>query len=149
MLRRLEVHVHKAADATFQAATPTVRGRLAQKDFSTKTIVSPTSQEGLYWVNKDNYPTGLLSLEGELSDYDVRLENVKAGEFVVLEKPLPGEVYATDQIALTGLAEGDYLEVETTGDNAGQLKKSAAASQFKYRGTKIDNGHTLGRVEIL
>lgn len=149
MLRRLEVHVHKAADATFQAATPTVRGRLVQKDFSSKTIVAPTSQEGLYWVNKDNYPTGLLSLEGELSDYDDRLENIKAGEFVVLEKPLPGEVYATDQISLAGLVEGDYLEAETAGDKAGQLKKSSGPANFKFRGTKVDNGHTLGRVEIL
>ncbi|PZT57488.1 hypothetical protein [Paenibacillus silvae] len=149
MLRRLEVHVHKAADATFQAATPTVRGRLAQKDFSTKTAVTPTSQQGLYWVNKDNYPTGLLGLEGELSDYDTRLESVKAGEFVVLEKPLPGEVYGTDQIVLSGLAEGDFLAVETSGGNAGKLIKSTDPTQFKFRGTKVDNGNTLGRVEIL
>ncbi|PYY28351.1 hypothetical protein [Paenibacillus illinoisensis] len=149
MLRRLETHVHKTADATFQAATPTVRGRLVQKDYSTKTFVAPTSQEGLYFVNKDNYPTGLLSLEGELSDYDSRLENVSAGEFAVLEKPMAGEVYGTDQIELNGLVEGDYLAAETAGATAGQLVKSTNPTQFKFRGTKVDNGHTLGRVEIL
>ncbi|MFF2834257.1 hypothetical protein ACFVSK_21030, partial [Cellulosimicrobium cellulans] len=74
MLRNLQTHPHKVADATFQSATPTVRGRLVQKDFSTKTVIAPTSQEGLYWVTKDNYPVGLMSAEGEISDYDTRLE---------------------------------------------------------------------------
>ncbi|WP_440118451.1 hypothetical protein [Paenibacillus sp. QZ-Y1] len=149
MLRSLQTHPHKVADATFQSATPTVRGQLVQKDFSTKTAVTPTSQEGLYWVNKDNYPTGLMSVEGELSDYDERLENIKDGEFVVLEVPLSGEVYGTTEFVATGLVNGDYLEVETAGANARKLKKASAATKFRFNGTTNDNGHTLAVVEVV
>lgn len=149
MLRRLQVHVHKAADATFKSATPTVRGRLAQKDFATGTAIVPTSQDQLFFVNKDDYPIGLMAYEGEISSYDARLDGVKAGEHVVLEKPLPGEIYGTTEFIEAGLAEGDYLEVETAGNDAGKLKKAAAATSFLYRGTKNDNGHKLARVEIV
>lgn len=149
MLRSLQTHPHKVADATFQTATPVVRGQLVQKDFTTKTAVTPTSQEGLYFVNKDNYPTGLMSLEGELSDYDERFENIKAGELVVLEVPLPGEVFGTTEFVASGLTVGDYLEVETTGANARKLKKASAATKFRYGGTTTDNGHTLAVIEVI
>lgn len=149
MLRHLQTHPHKAADASFQTATPTVRGRLVQKDFSTKTVVTPTSQDGLYWVAKDNYPIGLMSVEGELSDYDARLENIDAGEFVVLETPMSGERYGTTEYIETGLVENDFLEAETTGVNAGKLKKSASNTKFRFAGTKDDNGNTLAIIEVL
>ncbi|MDY8021255.1 hypothetical protein [Paenibacillus polymyxa] len=149
MLRHLQTHINKVADATFQAATPTVRGRLVQKDFNTKTVIAPTSQVGLYFVNKDNYPTGLMSLEGEISDYDTRLENIKAGERVVLEKPMSGEVYGITEYLPTGLVVGDYLAAETTGVDAGKLKKSTDPTGFRFAGTVVDNGYTLASVEVL
>jgi hypothetical protein len=149
MLRSLQTHPHKVADATFTAATPVVRGQLVQKDFATKTAVTPTSQEGLYFANRDNYPTGLMSVEGELSDYDERFENIKAGESLVLEVPLSGEVFGTDQFVESGLTVGDYLEVETTGSNARKLKKASAATKFRYGGTTNDNGYTLAVIEVI
>lgn len=149
MLRRLQVHVHKAADASFKSATPMVRGRLVQKDFATGTAIVPASQDELFFVNKDDYPIGLMTYEGELSSYDPRLDNIQAGEPVVLEKPMHGEIYGTTEYIPDGLVEGDYLEVETAGQDAGKLKKSTGVTGFRYRGTKNDNGHTLARVEVV
>jgi hypothetical protein len=150
MLRHLQTHIGKNADATFFAATPTVRGRIVQKDLTNGIFVLPTSQEGLYFLNRDNFPTGLMTAEGEVSDYDTRLEIVKIGEYGVLEKPVSGERYATSEYVTTDLAIGDYLIVEVAvGENQGKLKKNVSATQFKYCGTKDDNGHTLAVVEVL
>ncbi|KAF6626953.1 hypothetical protein H6F38_23130 [Paenibacillus sp. EKM208P] len=148
MLRHLITHPFKAADATFKSATPTIRGRLVQKDYVTKTAIVPTSQEGLFWITKDSYPTGLLSLEGELSDYDPRLESIVANEPVVLETPVSGEVYATSEF-VTGLVDGDFVEVETTGIDSGKLKKSSAKTKYQYVGEVKENGHTLAKIAVL
>lgn len=150
MLRHLQGISNKNVDAMIKSATPTTRGRMVQKDLATGTAVLPLSQEGLYFINKTAIPTGLMSLEGELSDYDTRFEAIAANDFVVLEKPLSGERYATSEFVSTGLTVGDYLIVSVTVDaNQGKLIKNATATPFKYGGTKIENGHTLAIVEIV
>lgn len=149
MLKHLQTISNKNADAMFKASVPMVRGRMVQKDYATKTAVLPTSQEGLFFVTKDNYPTGLMSLEGELSDYDVRLENIAANEGVILETPIKGERYANSEYVAAGLVDGDYLSVETSGADQGKLKKSTTPTGYRYCGTYNDNGHTLAIVEIL
>lgn len=149
MLRNLQTIPHKNADAMFKAASEVTRGRLVQKNHVTKTAILPTSQEGLYFINKDNYPIGIMSVEGELSDYDPRLEKIQAGESVVLETPLHGERYGVSEYVPDGLVEGDHLEVEIAGANQGKLKKSTDVTKFKYCGTFNDNGHTLAVIEVL
>lgn len=150
MLRRLQVVSNKNADAGFKASVASVRGRLVQKDYTNGVVIVPTSQVGLYLVDKGQFPTGLMSLEGELSDYDTRYETINAGEYVVLETPLSGEKYGTNEYVSTGLVVGDYLEVETdAGANQGKLIKAAAATGLKFAGTTVDNGKTLAIVEVV
>lgn len=150
MLRRLQVVSNKNADASFKASVASVRGRLVQKDYANGVVIVPTSQEGLYWADKAQIPTGLMTLEGELSDYDARYETINVGEFVVLETPLSGEKYGTTEFVATGLSVGDYLEVETdAGANQGKLVKTVAATGLKYAGIIVDNGNTLAVVEVL
>lgn len=136
MLRRLQVISHKNADAMFKAGSAMKRGRLVQKDHATKSAVLPSSTDELYFVTKDNYPIGLMSLEGELSDYDPRFEAISANEPVILEKPLSGERYGTTEYVSTGLVAGDYLIVEVAaGDDQGKLKKNDTATKFKFAPT--------------
>ncbi|GAB6989361.1 hypothetical protein [Paenibacillus pini] len=150
MLRHLQGISNKNVDAMLSASSTLVRGQLVQKDYTNGGVIKPLSQEGLYFVDKAQIPTGLMSLEGDLSDYDVRFENIAKGTLVTLEKPISGERYATSEFVATGLVAGDYLIASTTVDaDQGKLKKNASATPFIYRGTKIENGHTLAIVEIL
>lgn len=152
MIRRLQTILHKNVDATFTASVAMVRGMLVQKDLATKTVVLPTSNEGLYFVTKESVPTGIMTAEGELSDYDPRYEAISAGEKVKLEKPISGEKYAVDQFVdseVDALEEGDYLTVVTSGANQGKIVKSETATNFAYGGTYNDNGKTLAIVQVL
>lgn len=151
MLRRLQVISNKPAEAMLKANTNMVRGMAVQKDLANGEVVLPTSQTGLYFVTKEDYATGVMAYEGELSSYDERLDNIKEGEFVVLEKPMSGERYATDQFVSNGLTVGDYLAVEDTvaDNNLGKWIKSTDATSFIYGGEYKDNGHTLAIIQVL
>lgn len=151
MLRRLQTILHKNVEATYVAGSDMIRGMLVQKDINTKTAILPTSNTGLYFVTKESIPTGIMTAEGELSDYDIRYENILAGEKVKLEKPISGERYATDQFVdneSDPLGEGDYLTVATSGTDKGKLVKSESATNFIFGGTYNDNGKILAIVQV-
>lgn len=147
MLRRLQTIDGKNIDVMCTANANMVRGMVVQKDLENKKAIFATDQTALYFVDKDNQPTGLMSYEGEISEYDVRLENIKSGEFVQLEKMLSGERYATDQIVTEGLVVGDKLDAGADG----KLIKAdlESTSNLVYGGAYNDNGHALGIVQVL
>lgn len=147
MLRRLQTIDGKNIDVMCAANVDMVRGMVAQKDLENKKAIFPADQTALYFVDKDNQPTGLMSYEGDLSEYDDRLENIKATELVQLEKMLSGERYATDQIVTEGLVVGDKLDAGADG----KLTKAAleSTSNLVYGGVYNDNGHALGIVQVL
>ena len=150
MLRRLQNFNGKNIDAQTTAGAAMVKGMLVQKNLVTGTAILPLSQEGLYFVDKDNQPMGLMAYEGEISEYDDRLVKIASGDPVQLEKPISGERYATDQFTATGLAVGNYLiAVVAPGATQGFLIKNATATPFKYGGTVVENGHTLAIVEVI
>lgn len=146
MLRRLQTTSNKPVDAMFKAGAAMVRGMAVQKDMANKVAVLPTSDDDLYFVTNDDHATGLMTYEGEISSYDLRFENIPEGGKILLEKALPGERYATDQIITNGLSVGDYLTVETTaGADQGKWKKAGTGDTtlYKYGGEYKDGGKTL------
>ena len=150
MLRRLQSVSGKNIDTQLKAAVTMVRGRLVQKDIVNGTVILPTSQEGLFLVDKDVQPTGLMAYEGEISDYDTRLETIAQNDFVQTEKPISGERFATTEFVATGFSVGDYAEVSTVVDaTQGKMIKKATAGAFKYDGTVVENGHTLAIFEVV
>ena len=150
MLRRLQNIVGKNIDGQFAAEVVMKRGLLVQKDGTTKKIVLPTSQEGLFWLDADKQPTGLMAYEGEISDYDTRLDTIQVGEFGQLEKPVSGERYATTEYVEAGLVVDGYVAVETTvGADQGKIIHSATATPMVYRGLHNDNGNQLAIIEVL
>lgn len=150
MLRRLQTISGKPADAVLKASTDIKRGTAVQKDLANGEAILPVSATGLYFATKDDNPTGLMALEGELSSYDERLDIIEEGEFVVLEKPISGERYATDQFVAAGLAVGNYMTVEVTPGDADQGKwiNSNDATEFTYGGEYNDNGKTLAIIQV-
>lgn len=150
MLRNLQGFSNKNIDATLKSAVATVRGRVVQKDYTNGNVILPTSQEGLFFINKAQIPTGLMSLEGELSDYDTRYETIAIGDAVVLEKPLSGEVYGTTEFVAASFVVGSYAAVSDVVDaTQGKFIYSATATGFRYKGTIVDNGITLAVIEVL
>lgn len=150
MLRRLQTIDGKNIDVQMKADVAMKRGMLVQKDYANGKAIMPTSQVNLFWVNKDVQPTGLMSYEGDISDYDTRLETIAVGDFVQLEKPLAGERYATDQFVSTSLVANCYVEVSTAADaTLGKIIYKSSASPYKYVGAYTDNGTTLALIEVV
>lgn len=147
MLRRLQTIDGKNIDVMCNAGVDLIRGMIVQKDLKTGTAILPVDQTGLYFVDKDNQPIGLMGYEGDLSEYDSRLENIKTNEPIQLEKMFSGERYATDQIVTEGLVVGDKLDAGVDG----KLIKAAvdSVSNLIYGGAYNDNGHALGIVQVL
>ena len=147
MLRRLQTVNGKNIDTMLASSVALVRGMVVQKDLANKKVKFATDQAGLYFVDKDSQPTGLMSYEGDLSEYDERLEKIAIGERPQLEKMFSGERYATDQIVIEGLTIGDKLDAGTDG----KLVKAAvdSISVLVYGGAYNDNGHALGIVQVL
>lgn len=145
MLRRLQVIDHKNADATCVAAADMTRGMVVTKDVATNKVALASASVDVYFVDKEPDYTGIYAMGGEFSDYTSDFESIKQDDFVVVEKPMPGEIYATDAITATGLAAGDALKV-----TAGKFAKAAASdvTMFKYGGTYSDAGHTLHIVHV-
>jgi len=151
MLRQLQHVSGKNVDASFKSEVKTVRGRLVQKDQKNKTFKLATSQEGVYFLDKEQIPSGINVIFNNMSDYHENFEVVSQDEFALLVAPLKGERYATSEFVEVGLVEGDYLTIETAGgDDQGKLKKlDTGTSQFVYGGIHNDNGNELAIVEIV
>lgn len=150
MLRRLQNFNGKNIDAQNTAGVAMVRGMLVQKNYVDKSAILPVAATDLYFVTKDVQPTGLMSYEGDVSEYDTRLDNIASGEAVQLEKPISGERYATDQFVAAGLVDGGFATVSiVVGATQGKVITSAIASAFIYNGTIAENGHTLAIIEVL
>lgn len=125
------------------------RGSVVTKNLSI-TKADPADGEGvqIYFLDKDNQPTGHLS-DVEISQYDDSMDIVKADTLGILVKYSVGAQIATDQVAGT-FAAGDYAIAGST-TNVGKLIKavSTKVSTLKYIGDYVDAGHTLKLFEVV
>lgn len=137
MYRSIEGIVEKNYDAVKTANVDMVVGMGVVKDGNVVKFPTSTTATDIFLVGKEFIPTGLDSMR-EMSDYE--LQNIKAGEFVYLDKPVIGEQFWTDQTTGT-IAVGDYLAV----NNAGKFVKattSTTASNLKVISTTIKDAGT-------
>lgn len=150
MLRRLQSVSGKNIDTQYKAAVAMQRGMLAQKHATDGTAILPASQIDLFLVDRDVQPTGLMSYEGDISDYDTRLETIAINDYVQLEKPMIGERFATDQYVATSLVAGCYAEVSVASDaTKGKMIYKGSASEFRFLGLITEGTHTLASFEVL
>jgi len=139
MLRDLIVN-NSVAVATYTADVAMVRGMGVQKSGTEAVLPTAATGEGIFFVTKEQIPTGIDTVRGEISDYDDVFEKIAVDEPVVLIKHGIGEVRATDQVTGTP-ADGTYLVVGTDGK-----LKAATTGQVAYvisRGAYDDAGHAL------
>lgn len=144
MLRNIMDNNGKVAVTTYTADVPMIRGMAVVK--SGKVAAFPSAKTGvdLFFVTKEQIPTGIDSLRGEISDYDDTFEKITAGEYVKLVKYGAGEVFADDQYS-GNVSDGTYLVAGTDG----KMVAAATGEVTSYicRGTYDDNGHHLIMIE--
>lgn len=121
------------------------RGSVVTKNLTTGKA-EPADGEGvqIYFLDKDNQPMGCLS-DVEISNYDPKMDVVKADTLGILVKPAVGTHWAVDQVDGT-FAVGDYAIA-----SKGKLVKatSGKVSILKYVGVYDDGGKTLQQFEVV
>ena len=145
MLRNLMAS-DKVAIATYTADVAMVRGMGVQKSGTEAVLPTAATGEGIFFVTKEQVPTGLDTLRGEISDYDDIFEKIAVGEPVVLVKYAVGEVFADNQVTGT-IADGTYAVIGTDGKI-----KAATTGDVAYlisRGAYDDAGHALTAFEVV
>lgn len=147
MLRELQTIVGKNADAMCTADVAMVRGMGVQKSGGEAVFPAAKTCSNIFFVTKETIPTGLLSIQGELSEYTADFENIAVGEPVVLIKPMLGERYATNQFASTKPVAGAYLMVGTDGKFVTAVTNDV--STFYCEGNYDDAGHACIKFEVV
>lgn len=145
MFRNLENYVQKNYDATKTAKVDMVVGMGVVKVGNEVNFPEAETAQDIFIVYKELVPTGLDSLRGEISEYE--LQNIKAGEYVKLNKPASGEQFWTDQY-VDGVAVGDYVVVGTDGKF---VKAATGTSNLKVFSTTIKDAgkHTGIAIEVV
>lgn len=118
---------------------------------STKEVKLPEAETAanLYFVTKERIPTGINTARKEMSDYDDDFVKIAAGEFIGLEKYVPGEKFAVDQYAAADFGDDAEAGFAISVGTDGLLKKATVASKYIYAGIHNDNGHRLVMVEVM
>ena len=145
MLRNL-IADNGVAVATYTADVAMVRGMGVHKAGTEAVLPTAATGEGIFFVTKEQIPTGLDTLRGEISDYDAIFETIAVGEPVVLVKYPVGNVFGDDQVTGT-IADGTYAIVGTDGKI-----KAATTGNVAYlisRGAYDDAGHALTAFEVV
>lgn len=145
MLRELQTIGGKNATAMFTADVAMVQGMVVVKS-GTEAVLPTAGATDLFFVTKARIPTGLLSIQGELSDYNSAFETINAGDPVILTKYFAGEAISVDQITGTPTA-GTYLIAGIDGKLTAQT--AGTTSNIVYRGAYDDAGHALSKIEFV
>ena len=148
MLRDNFVTLNKPIPATYKAAAAMKTGMGVVIDDANKQVKFPTgaTSENVYFVNKERIAQTAGS-QANLSDYDDLYTTIASGEFVKIEKYLPGEEFLTDAKGTTATV-GKVLAVGTDGLLA-DATATTVKSALLYVADVKDNGHTLMKIRVL
>lgn len=155
MLRELRTNGAKAASTMYRAETEmnTGMGVVKKETALNKMIGFPIEEtaENLYFVNKENLPTGLNCARGEMSDYDDNFVKIVSNELIKIEKYTEDEKFITDQYVAADFTEDTPTGFVISVGTDGLVKKASDSitSRYEYCGLYKDNGHTLVIIEVL
>jgi len=148
MIRALQTIVGKNADASCTADEAMVRGMGVQKSGGEAVFPAAKTCSNIFFVWKETIPTGLLSMQGELSEYTADFENIALGDPVVLIKPIVGERYATNQFGANAKpVDTNYLMIDDDGLFIAAAQNDV--STFYCEGNYDDAGHACIKFEVV
>lgn len=154
MLRDLIINGAKAPDAMHKAKVALVTGMAVVKEDSVTdkfaNISSTETVADIYFVDKERIPTGINTAKGDMSDYDEDFVNIKANEFVTLDKYIPGERFATDQFDTTSITDSTAIDsrISFKSGKAQVATATSVLSTYVFKGFHNDNGHKLAIIEV-
>ena len=154
MLREFQVTKDKPANSMYKSGEEKiVTGMAVVKNESNKTFefASAETAADLFFVDKERVPSGINAARGDMSDYDEDFVNIKAGEFIGLERYTDGEKFATDQFKAGDFGEGAVAGIDVSVGVDGKWQKATVStmpSKYVFDGFHNDNGHKLVMVRV-
>lgn len=149
MIRDMRRNGAQPKDTMHKAEVAMVTGMgVVIKDSTTVALPSAETATNLYFVTKERIPTGVNAARKDMSDYDEDFVNIKAGEFVGLERYTDGEKLATDQFTAADFDESAVAGFGVSVGADGLLKKATIESKYVFDGIYKDNGHKLVVVRV-
>lgn len=151
MIRDMRRNGAQPKDTMHKAAVAMVTGMgVVIKDASTVALPNAETASNVYVVTKERIPTGINAARVDMSDYDEDFVNVKAGEFIGLERYTDGEKFATDQFKAEDFGDSvsQGFAVSVGADGKWQKAGSSVPSKYVFDGIHNDNGHKLVMVRV-
>lgn len=152
MIRDMRRNGAQPKDTMHKAEVAMVTGMgVVIKDATTVALPSAETASNVYVVTKERIPTGINAARQDMSDYDEDFVNVKAGEFIGLERYTDGEKFATDQFKAEDFGEGAVAGFAVSVGVDGKWQKATVStmpSKYVFDGFHNDNGHKLVMVRV-
>lgn len=141
MIRELETVQGKPVELLVTSAI-TKKGAPIAIDYEDETVAPETAGLGTKLCDTEVKYDGIYSI---VEPTDADFEQAAVGDRVRVIQTLPGEMYATSEITIAGLNEGDPLKV-----TSGKFVKATAGTDayaWVYRGAYSDpTGIAMGRI---
>ena len=152
MIRDMRRNGAQPKDTMHKAEVAMVTGMgVVIKDATTVALPSAETASNIYVVTKERIPTGINTARVDMSDYDEDFVNIKAGEFIGLERYTDGEKFATDQFKAGDFGEGAVAGFAVSVGVDGKWQKATVStmpSKYVFDGFHNDNGHKLVMVRV-
>ena len=152
MIRDMRRNGAQPKDTMHKAEVAMVTGMgVVIKDAITVALPSVETASNVYVVTKERIPTGINTARVDMSDYDEDFVNIKAGEFIGLERYTDGEKFATDQFKAEDFGEGAVAGFAVSVGVDGKWQKATVStmpSKYVFDGFHNDNGHKLVMVRV-
>ena len=152
MIRDMRRNGAQPKDTMHKAEVAMVTGMgVVIKDATTVALPSAETASNIYVVTKERIPTGINTARVDMSDYDEDFVNIKAGEFIGLERYTDGEKFATDQFKAEDFGEGAVAGFAVSVGADGKWQKATVStmpSKYVFDGFHNDNGHKLVMVRV-
>ena len=152
MIRDMRRNGAQPKDTMHKAEVAMVTGMgVVIKDATTVALPSAETASNVYVVTKERIPTGINTARVDMSDYDEDFVNIKAGEFIGLERYTDGEKFATDQFKAEDFGEGAVAGFAVSVGTDGKWQKATVStmpSKYVFDGFHNDNGHKLVMVRV-
>lgn len=152
MIRDMRRNGAQPKDTMHKAEVAMVTGMgVVIKDATTVALPSAETASNVYVVTKERIPTGINTARVDMSDYDEDFVNIKAGEFIGLERYTDGEKFATDQFKAGDFGEGAVAGFAVSVGVDGKWQKATVStmpSKYVFDGFHNDNGHKLVMVRV-
>lgn len=154
MIRDFIINGAKAPDAMHKAKVDMVTGMaVVKEDTDVSKYVNISSEESvadIYFVDKERVSSGCNAARIDMSDYDEDFVNIKADEFVSIDKYAPGEKFGTDQYDTASITSETAIgtRVSFKSGKAMVATETTVVSPYVFKGFYNDNGHTLVQIEV-